>query len=265
MKRSFFIAIALLTLIAGKVGATGQTPELVVIGRDTLPILQLPLDGIDDGMRSRLMDNLRPEGADPSLPIFPISSSLWRGYRGIWQIADGKLYLTGLDNVDNGDEVLQKTFGEHYHNGRVLAWWFSSQIIVPRGDVLRWDGVFARTYDTEDFYYFEGGVETKMERVENYVRVPGGLSRRQDPFRMDPYPPVAEAAAKVLKGKILSTCEGDYRVTIGANGRISKVEYARSGGNPKCPKKLKRKLKKLKFDIVKWNGKPYEETVPLNL
>jgi hypothetical protein len=65
-------------------------------------------------------------------------------------------------------------------------------------------------------------------------------------------------------------CDDEYYITIGKNGIINKVEFVTIMKNNwqnfwyafsfrKCTHLIKRKLDDLQFDIIKWNGKPYEE------
>jgi hypothetical protein len=60
-----------------------------------------------------------------------ISTDLWRGYRGTWEIVDGHLDLIGLEAVlTNGSEEAMEALFPHSPN-RVFANWFSGTIQIP--------------------------------------------------------------------------------------------------------------------------------------
>ena len=63
-------------------------------------------------------------------------SALWRGYRGTWEIRDGRLYLTHLSGqLQNGEVAdLNTLFGGHDHP--VFADWYSGALIIFRGAEL---------------------------------------------------------------------------------------------------------------------------------
>jgi hypothetical protein len=60
-----------------------------------------------------------------------ISTDLWRGYRGTWEILDGHLDLIALEAVltDGSEEAMAALF-PHSPN-RVFANWFSGTIQIP--------------------------------------------------------------------------------------------------------------------------------------
>lgn len=68
----------------------------------------------------------------------------WRGYRGIWELADDALYLVGFE-FGFGGLGLERLFPDRVKDGKVLADWYNSKLIIPKGNVLRWDGIFSRT------------------------------------------------------------------------------------------------------------------------
>ena len=66
-------------------------------------------------------------------------------------------------------------------------------------------------------------------------------------------------------------CDDEYFVVIGSNGKIKSVKlvpimdtkwenFYYSVINLRCRYKISRSLRKLRFDTIKWNGKPWEET-----
>lgn len=64
------------------------------------------------------------------------SSALWRGYVGSWEIADGQLFLIGLDGtLENGAKATLSTVFPNA-SGRVLAYWYSGTLRIPKGREL---------------------------------------------------------------------------------------------------------------------------------
>ena len=83
---------------------------------------------------------------------------------------------------------------------------------------------------------------------------------------------------KNLDWKKLSDCECDdkYWVIINDKGKISNIAFVPYGENEKetkqfakehkkCIKKIKQQTKDLQFDIIKWNGKPYEQKIQFEI
>ena len=261
------LSLLLLFLAYSNLHASPQASEILIMGKDTIYIYQFPFQGISEEVEASFLKNLH----DSNHGGF-ISTGLWRGFRGVWEIIDDKLYLVDLKNVNNPREILMNTFKDHYIEGKVLADWFSSTLILPKGDVLRWDGIFGRTYYREEHLLFQNGCLVGKENISNYLPVKDGISRRQNPFQDYSSKPLAEVIYQTIKNlnwKKLSDkyrCDDEYLITIGANGRISEVKFIDEEFScKKCTRILKRELKNLQFDIIKWNGEPYEEQVRLEL
>lgn len=246
-----------------------QAPDLLIIGSDTIPIFFLPLNQLDEPTQKNFFNNLRTRDS-----LFFGSLNLWRGYQAFWQLADNKLFLVGLKGYQNSDEILKASFPEQYREGKVFAYWFSSYLAIPKGRLLKWDGVFSRTYFKEEIYNFHGGIINRIETVDNYTDLKNGVSR-MDPKIMTN---AIFKRIKRLNWKRLSECDCDdtYEISIDENGRVSDIElvsYLDNAQSAKeyaeelkpCIEKFKVQLKKMQFDIIKWNGKPYMDKVVIEL
>lgn len=62
-----------------------------------------------------------------------ISFNLWRGYRGIWEIINNKLYLVNLERVNNAQYILKEVFGNDFKDDKVFADWASFVIVILKG------------------------------------------------------------------------------------------------------------------------------------
>ena len=85
-------------------------------------------------------------------------STLWRGYRGTWEVIDGGLYLVDLMGFTrNGGELKLRDVFPGYD--RVFAHWFSEVVRSPRGEMLKYEHIgYASKYEWDYFYEFEKGI-----------------------------------------------------------------------------------------------------------
>lgn len=261
--RLFLIGIFILSSI--RLLASPQQSELLIIQNDTIPLYQILLP-------SDLSNQLWNDHQGEMGIIDLLSTGNWRGYRGIWELADDALYLVGFE-YGFGGIGLERLFPGRVKDGKVLADWYNSNLIIPKGKVLRWDGIFSRTYIEEEHLSFQNGYVTSRKKVQNYVDLPNGISRLVE----NPYSPDNEIAG-VIFNRIVSIktdwnaldercwagVMGDYTFLIGANGRIKSVEDE-SHEHSAVTRLFKRRLRGLRFDIIKFNGEPYEERIQLSI
>jgi len=243
--------------------ASPQQPELLIIQNDTIPLYQilLPREIAED-----LWNDHRDEMAIED--HLGVSVNNWRGYQGIWELADDALYLVGFE-FGFGGLGLERLFPDRVKDGKVLADWYDSKLIIPRGKVLRWDGIFSRTYIEEEHLSFRRGRVSSRKMVQNYIDLPNGISRLVD----NPFFPNHEIA-EVIFNRIVSVktdwnaldercwqgVMGDYTFIIGANGKVKSVEDDCNEHSP-ITRLFKRRLRGVQFDIIKFNGKPFEERI----
>ena len=204
------------------------------------------------------------------------SFNLWRGYQAYWRLENNKLFLIGFKDKQHSENILMETFGNKYENGKVFADWFSSYLAVAKDKLLKWDGIFSRTYLKEELFEFENGELKSRSIIENYIKMPNGISRLEDNRKL-----ITDAIFRKIKNldwKKLSDCECDdeYWVTINDKGKISNITFVPFGDNEKeikqfekkhkkCIRKIQEQIKDLQFDIIKWNGKPYEQKIKFEI
>lgn len=65
-------------------------------------------------------------------------TALWRGYQGVWEIRNGRLYLLELEGVDASDKELK--LGDIFpgYPERVFAHWYTGTLRLPRGKQLKY-------------------------------------------------------------------------------------------------------------------------------
>jgi hypothetical protein len=269
MKNLLLIISFLLSFSSLK--ASPQAPDILVIEKDTLSIYFLPLNSLDSITMKKLSDNILKTKKQ-----IGFSTNLWRGFQAIWRLENEKLYLIGIKGIQNSGEILSYTFREKYQNSKVLADWFSSYLVTSKDKILRWDGIFSRTYFKEKIFQFENGNLVSQREIENYLKVKNGIPR----IERDNKAMAAQIFKKIKKldWKKMSDCgcDDEYKVMIDDIGKVSKVEFIPleeteeenidfANQHSYCLKTFLEKLKPLQFDIIKWHGEPYFEVVHLKL
>lgn len=104
---------------------TAQFPEKITFQGEQLVMYTEPL-------REYLAES------GPKLRFRKTFSGLWRGYIGHWEIADGQLFLIGLEGtLDNGAKASLSTVFPKASN-RVMAHWYSGTLRIPKGRRLKY-------------------------------------------------------------------------------------------------------------------------------
>lgn len=208
----------------------------------------------------------------------------WRGYQAIYKVDDGNLYVvdmincsersSGKINKEASAEKMKAVFGDKYKSGKVFIDWFTGDVSFPlTNKVLRWDWVFYTVYEKEKVFTVKNGKIVKTENVDNYVDDPKGINRRYQTKISD------ILFTELEKIKIKNTdcdCSEKYLITIDLTGKVSNVRMLKDNVNEGvmkeqvaetayCTNTLLKALRKLKFDVIKTNGKPVAEDVYMEL
>ena len=122
--RGLIAALAVLAcLVPAAAMATTQIPESIIIA----------------GQKHSLFTNPLEQYYGPNHPRPPFKAphtALWRGYVGTWEIDRGVLYLKAIRAwTPQGEVGLEALFPGH--KGRVAATWFTGQLRVPQGKILK--------------------------------------------------------------------------------------------------------------------------------
>lgn len=279
MKKSYKLLFLLLFFLSLKAIASPQLPDLIIYKNDTIPTYNLL---IEKYLIEKFNDD---ELAKFSFKGELISLSCWRGYQGVYEVIDNKLYLLGM--IDCGglrnkrdlfsNESLarmKEVFGNKVINGRVLMNWFSGSINFTENfhkrNILREDIFFLRRiFRNEKVLDFSNGNLIKDYNVDNYEKVKGGYNRLNKNKISDIiFKPLSKVNFKNNKD---FDCSDKYVITIGEKGKISKVKMVRDEEEINkyydkdeyqfCINKIENSLVNLKFDILKNRGKPISEDV----
>jgi hypothetical protein len=86
-------------------------------------------------------------------------TALWRGYVGTWEIVGERLYLISLSGTLNDGEAADLETMFPGFSDRVFAHWYSGQIRIPRGKLLKYvHGGYGSIYEADLLINFEKGV-----------------------------------------------------------------------------------------------------------
>ena len=154
---------------------TAQIHErLILDGEETSMAFCPPLP---DGHPNISASDSDEVAGDP-LDFLLHSTACWRGYRGTWEIKDGRLYLVGLRGR------FQLRGGEP-----LLADWFSGVLRVPQGEMIQSVHMgFGSVYEQEVHIKIENGTVVARRVIDNrgklhdeweigWKNLPGGENR----------------------------------------------------------------------------------------
>lgn len=280
------VLIILLFLVTNKVFASPQSPDLLIYNGDTIGIYTLLLEEYfdqikkTDDVEGKLFGLNFREGA---------SLNCWRGYQAIFIIEENSLWLEQItscneyyysDSIDvkESKRRISEIFGDKVVNRKVLVDWFTGELSISKPDrkLLRWDGVFVRTFEEEILIQFERGEVKNITEIENYIDEPTRTNRRYG----DTLSNVVFKEIQKIKWKDIDKfdCSEVYLIIVGKNGLIKEVimpeyqteEQIKEYWDTKreynyCIRTLTKGLKNLKFDIVKNLGKPIEEDIYIEI
>ena len=215
-----------------------------------------------------------------------VLTSCWRGYQAIYKIENDSIFLVNITycgefrsgKIDEiaSSERIKEIFKEKFNNGKVFIDWFSGSINFPlNNNLLRWDGVFYKIYEKETVIEIINGKVKNIQPVVNYEKVKNAIDRKEK-----------NAISDIIFNEIKKTkwksndkydCSEKYLITINEKGVISKVqmlgyetdaeieEYWDKDEYNYCINKMKKVLKKLKFDILKDKGIPIAEDIYIEI
>lgn len=156
------LSIALFIVIAASPSyATEQTPDRLIIDKDTLLLHALPLEQWKE----------QNNWDKPFLPdsLYHIHTGCWRGYVAHWELKDNRLYLIDIFNCDRSANAdLTILFPGKVDNGRVYADWFSGTVTAYNGNLIHYEhSGFSAIYEHELELAFDDGRKTSEAYFDN--------------------------------------------------------------------------------------------------
>lgn len=274
------IIILILIILPLRLLASPQMPDYIIYKNDTIPTYNLILEQYlqnNEKLNSEKLFGLSFRNGS--------SFNCWRGYQAIYKIENESLYLTNIINcgeIRNKNlnkslslEKMKTIFGEKVINSKVYINWFSGILNFPLNNkLLRWDGVFYKIYEKETIIDITNGKILKSENVENYLKKPNSLSRKNKEKISD----VLFRKLKKVNWKSIEKfdCSEKYYITIDKDGKVSKVnmqyktdeeieKYYEKKEYNFCINRIYNALKNLKFDIISDKGKPISEDIYIEI
>ncbi len=272
-----FLTVFLLIFCSFKLTASPQMPDYIIYKGDTIATYNLILE-----------QYFQKQGRPDQGELFGLSfregatTNCWRGYQAIYKIYNDSLFLVDIIScgelrnakIDKIASVrkMKSIFNSKVVNGKVFIDWFSGDISFPLNNkVLRWDGVFYTIFEKETVVSISDGEILKVEDVDNYEKVPNAIDRKDKHKLSD----LLFKQLKKVRWKNIDKfdCSDKYLVTIGKDGRVSKVtmpayptqdsidKYWDKDEYNYCIDNVFKAMRKLKFDIIKAKGKPISEDV----
>ncbi|WP_299116599.1 hypothetical protein [uncultured Winogradskyella sp.] len=276
MKKIFFSIVAVISLIQNVNANSPQVPDYIIFKRDTIAVYNLLVE--------KYFDNLKKENNGELFGLkFRESSTTfcWRGYQAVYEIDDDSLFVKHIIycgelfdgnklNIKDSNKRLKEFFKNKVNNNRVFVDWYSGSLNLPKESLLRWDGVFHKTFEKETSIDIGAGEIMSISIIENYVDALDRINRKYN-----------DTVSKVLHNELSKLnwnsekdfdCSEKYIVTIGKDGEVSDVimsEYQTRDEIKEfwdrkeynyCLKTVRKGLKDLKFDILKMDGVSIEES-----
>lgn len=251
-----------------------QLPDYFIYKKDTLLVYNLLLEKyLDQNKASNDGELFGLKFRDGGSP------NCWRGYQAIYEMSNDSLFLRNIIfcgeifpiDKKKSIEKMKYLFKEKVKNNKVFLDWFSGDFSLPIGQLLRWDGVFHRTFEKEIQFKIKEGKIKKISEINNYVDSPKRTNRRY-------HDTISNIIFKELeKTKWKNDISEEFIFTINKNGKIKNVRLAfytdeneikgilNFNEYKKGINQILKSLKGLKFDIIKKDNKAIEEEVYLSI
>jgi hypothetical protein len=274
------LIITFLILPSLRMCASPQLPNYIIFRGDTIAtynlILELYFQNQGTTDHGKLFGLSFRDGA---------SLNCWRGYQAIYKFDNDTLFLADIiscgerrsGKIDKAASAqkMKTIFNDRFINGKVYMDWFSGDMSFPLNNqnnkVLRWDGVFYTIFEKETVISITNGKILNIADVDNYEDNPKAIDRKDKSKLSD----ILFKQLKKVRWKSTDKfdCSDKYLVTIGEDGKVSKVimpEYPIQDSIDKywdkdeynyCINNVFKALQKLTFDIIKDKGKPISEDV----
>jgi len=217
------LTILLLLLGISPVYSTGQYPDYLIQGQDTVPIFNNPLEQYFEKVGNR-------ELIDFENPCW--STACWRGYKAYWELKTDSLFLVKVtschdDCNESKDANLLAMFGKK----RPFASWYNGTLTVPKGELFSGSDMgYNAIFEFEDKLQIENGLLKSKQQISNIELIE---QIKLDNKLYAQIPTLKDTLFFYLNKnidwkKIDDTdcdCSDSFILTYDKNGEIKKVEY----------------------------------------
>jgi hypothetical protein len=123
--------------------------------------------GRKHGMAAEPLTRYLRKRYDLQVKLNSLGTACWRGYMGEWEVKGDKLYLINL-KINLSHETRKGVETLFPGHKEVFAEWFTGEIRVPTGDMLRYVHMgYASVFEKDLFLTFEEGILINERIVEN--------------------------------------------------------------------------------------------------
>lgn len=279
MKTTLTILILLLRICTAY--STGQYPDYLIQGQDTVPIFNNPLEQYFEKVGNR-------ELKDFENPCW--STACWRGYKAYWELKNDSLFLVKVTSCheDCGESKDANIFAM-FGNERPFASWYNGTLTAPMGELFSGSDMgYNAIFEFEEKLQIVNGVLKLKQRISNIELIEQIKSDNK-----------LYAKITTLKDTLLfylnknidwekidntnCDCSDSFILTYDKNGEIKRVEYIKLQDDSdniwyrlylwrfdkKCSRRIKSAIKSLslkyidahrdfKVEIVLFYGKSLE-------
>ena len=174
MQTSIAAIIILIASISSEVHATGQEGERIIFEGDTLQMMCEPLESYLSQHEPRKKLHIRLDVG--------CSTALWRGYVGLWEYKNNKLFLVDIYDCGNmSKSILNSIFKDQDNETPILASWFTGQLFIQKGKLIKYQHTgYERIYEEEIVVDIEKGESTQLRTYDNGVK-PNDKGFSRDP------------------------------------------------------------------------------------
>lgn len=256
------LTILLLLLGISPVYSTGQYPDYLIQGQDTVPIFNNPLEQYFEKVGNReLIDFENPCR----------STACWRGYKAYWELKSDSLFLVNVTSChDDCNESKDANLFAMFGKERPFASWYNGTLTVPKGELFSGSDMgYNAIFEFEDKLQIENGLLKSKQQISNIELIE---QIKLDNKLYAQIPTLKDTLFFYLNKnidweKIDDTdcdCSDSFILTYDKNGKIKKVEYIKLLDetdnlwyklylwrfDKKCSRRIKSAIKSLSLDYL---------------
>ncbi|MEW6087907.1 MAG: hypothetical protein AB1498_06335 [bacterium] len=168
--KKFFIMVFIFLFFPLFVLLAAQAPDVILYDNKVFELFSNPLEPL------YAKEGNRPYFREKAYNY--LSKNNWRGYVAYWEIREDTLYLRGIEAWTGGSKYaktsdcrrvdLKELFGEKCREGRVKADWFSGELRIPDGNIIKYVNLdYDSIYERDIILVIESGKVTNKKIIDN--------------------------------------------------------------------------------------------------